>query len=58
MDEGCYKLSLNVEKAPFLKLKAGVAERNGYGLELTGGWHRHRAMQLKRDESRELMTKI
>ena len=58
VDEGCYKLSPNVEKAPFLKLKGGVAERNGYGLKLTGGWHRHWAMQLKQDESRELMMKI
>ena len=58
VDEGCYKLSPNVEKAPFLKLKAGVAERIGYGLKLAGGRHRHRAMQLKRDDSKEVMTKI
>ena len=47
MDDACYRLSLNVEKAPFLKLKAAVAERNGYGLKFAGGRHHHWAMQIK-----------
>ena len=48
----------NVEKTPFLKLRARVAERHGYGLKFVGGRHRHQAMQIKQDESRQLVTKI
>lgn len=47
MDDACYWLSPNVEKALFLKLKVAMAERNGYGLKFAGGWHRHWAMQIK-----------
>ena len=47
VDDACYRLSLNVEKALFLKLKAAVAERNGYGLKFAGGQHRHWAIQIK-----------
>ena len=47
VDGACYRLSLNVEKALFLKLKAVLAERNGYGLKFAGGRHRHWVMQIK-----------
>ena len=42
----CYELNPNVEKAPMLKLKAGVVEKGGYGLKFAGGQHRHQAMEI------------
>ena len=58
MDDTCYLLSPNVEKAPFLKLRVRVAERHGYQLKFAGGQHCHWAMQIKQDESRELVMTI
>jgi len=53
-----YDLKANVEKAPMLKLKAEVVGRADYGLKLAGGRHRHRAMQMLREKSKELVIKL
>ena len=62
VEEECYRLIPNVEKAPFLKLKPGVAERKGYQLKFAGGRHRYRAMELlvqkSKDTLKDLQSKI
>jgi len=52
----CYELNLNVEKAPMLKLKAGVVEKGGYGLKFAGGWHHHQAMEILQEKSKDVVT--
>lgn len=58
VEEECYQLQPNVEKAPYLKLKAEVVKRPQYGLNFAGGRHRHRAMEILRAQSKELVTKL
>ena len=51
----CYELNLNVEKAPMLKLKAGVVEKGGYGLKFAGGQHHHWAMEILQEKSKDVV---
>ena len=46
MEAECYKLKLNVEKVPFLKLKVEGVAGGQYGLKFAGGWHHHLAMEI------------
>ena len=58
IEEECYQVKPNVERAPFLKLKAEVGGRSGYGLKFAGGRHRYRAMEMLREKSREIVTSL
>jgi len=51
VDKECYELNPNVEKAPFLKLKGEVG-----GLRFAGGRHHHRAMEILREKSKDVVT--
>ena len=52
----CYELKLNVEKVPFLKLKAEVVVGGQYGLKFAGGRHRHWVMEILQVKSKEVVT--
>lgn len=56
VEQECYELNPNVERSPFLKLKAGVAQRPRYGLKFAGGRHRHRAMEILLAKSKEVVA--
>ena len=54
----CFELKPNVEKAPYLKLRAGVVSGGEYGLKFAGGRHRYRAMELLRGKSKDIVTDL